>query len=106
MNDKEILDNGYREYKPTRFHSEGITKCFQKRFDDECGKKYFIDIHKWDWYSGDYHHLSYEFFAQLNQNDKPIDITLFNGWEIEDAEKWIEKVWNDTNCDYYERWGD
>ena len=47
MNDKEILENGYHEYKPTCFHNDGITKCFQKRFDDDIGKKYFIDINKW-----------------------------------------------------------
>lgn len=38
MNDTQILDAGYKEYKPSSFHSDGITKCFQKRFDDEIGK--------------------------------------------------------------------
>ena len=104
MDDKEILENGYHEYEPTCFHSDGITKCFQKRFDDDIGKKYFIDIHKWDYDHGDYHHLSYEFSVQLHYNDKPIDLTLFNNWEIKDVEEWIEEVWKDMGCDYYERW--
>ena len=48
MTDQDILARGYKEFKPTPFHNSGIVKCFQKRFDDDNGKKYFIDIHKWD----------------------------------------------------------
>lgn len=33
---------GFHEYKPTQFDRYAIT-CFQKRYDDEIGKKYFVD---------------------------------------------------------------
>lgn len=110
MTDVEIINAGYKEYKPTPFHSEAVTKCFQKRFDDDYGKKYFIDINKWEFpphpHTGELMPVSYEFGAQIEFNDKPINFTLFSGWEIEDAEKWVEDMWQNMNGDYYEKWDD
>lgn len=108
MNDNDILNAGYKEYKPTPFHSEGVTRCFQKRFDDEKGKKYFIDINKWEFpphpHTGEQIPESYEFETQFNKNDKPMNITLFNRWEIEEVEQFFEEMWIKMNLDYYERW--
>lgn len=108
MNDNDILDVGYTEYKPSPFHSDSITKCFQKRFDDEKGKKYFIDINKWELpphpHTGEKFPTSYEFETQFNKDDKPMNITLFNRWEIEEAEQFFEEMWIKMNLDYYERW--
>ena len=45
-NSREIIakleKKGYREYRPTQFDKD-VEKCWQKRFDDDTGKKYFID---------------------------------------------------------------
>ena len=46
MTEQLILECGYQEYKPSPLEHEGITKCWQKRFDDDVGKKYFINIHR------------------------------------------------------------
>ena len=40
MTDEELLSRGYREFKPGPFDGEYVEKMFQKRFDDDVGKKY------------------------------------------------------------------
>ena len=107
MTEQEILDAGYREYAKTPFDHEGIEKNYQKCVRDDNGKKYFIDIHKWQ----DLHHPhtgeliegGYEFTTQLNHAklDKPMNLELFCGWTIEEAEEVIEKIWQ-TQFRYYE----
>jgi hypothetical protein len=108
MTEQLILECGYQEYKPSPLEHEGITKCWQKRFDDDVGKKYFINIHRWDLPPHPYTHeltpTSYEFECQLNKNDKPINLNMFNGWSIQEAEEWVEDVWSKCGCDYYEKW--
>ena len=44
------------------------------------------------------------FETQFNKDDKPMNITLFNRWEIEEAEQFFEEMWIKMNLDYYERW--
>ena len=46
--DKELLKNGYKEFKPGPMDNPSVIDCFQKRFDDETGKRYFITVKKWD----------------------------------------------------------
>ena len=52
MKDREYIkfleDRGYKRYSPSVIDGEGVTDCFQKRFDDEKGKKYFINVKRWD----------------------------------------------------------
>ena len=48
MDDEYLLERGYKEYLPNPvLDNESIVKKFQKRFDDDFGKKYFIDVTKW-----------------------------------------------------------
>ena len=51
MTDEYLIEQGYKKYEPTRFDNESVVARFQKRFDDDFGKKYFIDVLKW---SNDY----------------------------------------------------
>ena len=46
MTDEYLLERGYKQYKPTQFDNESVVARFQKRFDDDFGKKYFIDVLK------------------------------------------------------------
>lgn len=43
---KLLVERGYKEYPPGPIDSPSTILNFQKRFDDETGKKYFIDVHK------------------------------------------------------------
>ena len=39
ITDEKILQAGYVEYTPPPINNECITKCFQKCFSDDVGKK-------------------------------------------------------------------
>ena len=109
MTDEYIIEKGYKEFEPSSLKNNSISKCFQKRFDDENGKKYFITINKWDWtwtHRDDMPDHSYELETQLYKKDtrEPIDMTFFSGWEIDDTEEYLEKIWNTEMFDYYEEW--
>jgi hypothetical protein len=109
MTEQDILDAGYKEYSKTPFDHEGIEKNYQKCISDKNGKRYFIDIHKWKDmkhpYTGEIIKGGYEFTSQMNHFifDKPMDINLFSGWTIEEAEQTIERIW-EAQFKYYERY--
>ena len=109
MTDKEILDRGYHRYERTQFDDWYVECQFQKRFDDEKGKKYFITINKWDWTSfhrNDMPNYSYELETQIYKKDthEPIDMTFFAGWNVDEVEEYMEKIWSPELFDYYEEW--
>jgi hypothetical protein len=116
LTDEIILSEGYKEYKPTKFHNQGVVKCFQKRFDDEAGKKYFIDVNKWYWrdivpaHRRDswYKEYTYEFETQVYgiKDHDAIDLTFHSSWELEDVEEFVEKIFQTGMLDYYEKWND
>ena len=109
MTDKDVLAAGYKEYQPTKFDHSHIEKCFQKRFDDENGKKYFIDIKKWGEmthpYTGETWPPSYEFHVQLcNHDDEPVNMEFFSGWSIDKVEQYVEALFQTGLFKHYERW--
>ena len=110
MTDQDFIDLGFREYPPTRFEHEGVEKIFQKRYDDDIGKRYFIDISKWRGgthpYTGDRFPESYEYDTQLYSKNKhdAVDIKFHSSWELKDVEDYLKKLFNTGLFDYYETW--
>jgi hypothetical protein len=109
MTDEYIIEKGYKEFEPTYLNSPNVVKCFQKRFDDDKGKKYFITINKWDWTSfhrNDMVDYSYELETQIYKKNthEPIDMTFFAGWNVDEVEEYMEKIWSPELFDYYEEW--
>lgn len=103
--DEYLIRRGYKEFAPTSFDSVHVSKCFQKRFDDEIGKKYFITVYKYNpIYPMD--KVVYEYDIQLKNinNENPINLKYFSGWEIEEVESYMEKLWDTKLFGYYERW--
>lgn len=104
--EEQLIEKGYKHFKPGPLDHEGITDMYQKRFDDKVGKKYFITIHKWRaWthpYTGEVYRPTYEFNVQFSYCGKPINMTAFSGWELEEAEQKYEEIWQKCNFDYYE----
>ena len=113
INDEYLLERGYKEYPPTPFDNDSIVTRFQKRFDDNNGKKYFIDVVKWS------HHFvppdkrdkwwkpfgyEYETNVTMYEDEKPINIKFFNNWELEDVEKFMENFFEKIKPNYYETW--
>lgn len=114
MNDEYLLERGYKEYKPTPYlDNDSIVAKFQKRFDDDFGKKYFIDISKW---SHDYvptwrrdkwwEPFSYEYdlYVTMFEEDKPIYLKFGTSWTLEEVENFAENFFNKMEPNYYESW--
>ena len=93
LTDQYFINRGYKKYDKTQFDSNMILYNFQKRFDDNKGKKYFIEIHKYtnewmrdfdkqqEWYkpytytvSAKYCYAIHE--LRLHQNDRCKRFTL------------------------------
>lgn len=108
MTDADIINKGYKEYPPTCFHDSGVEKCYQKRFTDENGTRYFIDINKWrpmtHPHTGETFGPDYEYTVQMykkNTHDA-LDLTFHSSWKLEDVENHVESLFNTGLYDYYE----
>ena len=113
MNDEYILSKGYHQYKPTPFDNDHIVARFQKRFDDEIGKKYFIDVIKWsnefipfdkrdNWWKP----YTYEYHTQItaSENENALNLEFFSSWSLDDVEKFVEDFFEKMKPNYYEKW--
>lgn len=115
MDDEYLLEKGYKEYKPNPvLDSNSIVKKFQKRFDDDFGKKYFIDVTKWShdyvpvsrrdkwWTPFSYgYHL---YVTMFGEEEKPIYLEFGTSWTLEEVEKFAEDFFNKMEPNYYESW--
>lgn len=110
--DRYLLERGYKEYNPTRFDNNSIVARFQKRFDDDFGKKYFINVAKW---SNDYvpenrrnewwEPFSYEYEVQVEMHDgDALNLNFFSSWSIEQVENFMEEFFDKMKPNYYESW--
>lgn len=112
MTDEYILSKGYHEYKPTHFDSPGVEKRFQKRFDDDKGKKYFIDIKKWEPithpHTGEVFDLGYECETQMYKKDThdAVNFDFLSSWDLDSVEEFMEKQFATGMFDYYEVWNE
>lgn len=108
MTDQILLENGFKEFKPSRFSNEGIETGFQKRYDDKYGKKYFITVYKW---KGITHPItkekfepSYEYNTQLYKvkSHDAVDLIFHSSWTLQDVEDYVEILFDTGLFDYYE----
>lgn len=115
MTDEYLLQHGYKEYPPTSFDNNSIVARFQKRFDDNVGKKYFINVIKW---SNDYvpiahrneywTQFTYEYEAQVTMDgeEDALNLNFFSSWTLERVEDFMVKFFDKMNPNYYETWDD
>lgn len=113
MNDEYLIKHGYRQYEPTKFDHSDVVARFQKRFDDNFGKKYFIDVLKWsNYYVPDerrdnwWKPYTYEYEVQVNfgKEENYLNLKFFYGWSLEDVEKFMEDFFEKMKLNYYESW--
>lgn len=115
MNDEYLLERGYKQYKPMPYlDNESIVAKFQKRFDDDFGKKYFIDVAKWsydfipvsqrdEWWKP----YSYEYdlyVTMFGEKEKPIYLKFGTSWTLEEVEAFAEDFFEKMKPNYYEDW--
>ena len=113
INDEYLIKRGYKEYKPTRFDNESVVARFQKRFDDDFGKKYFIDVLKWShdyvpnhmrdkwWKPFTYH---YETQVTMFEGEKALNLEFFSDWTLEEVESFMSDMFKKMKLNYYESW--
>ena len=112
MTDQELLDRGFKQFNPTPFDSDGIETCFQKRYDDDVGKRYFITVHKWKPMTHPHTHevfpASYEYNVQLSgkANHDAVDVLFHSTWELDAVEDCLRKMFETGMFDYYEKFND
>ena len=116
MTDEYLLERGYKQYPPiSSFYNDYIVAMFQKRFDDDFGKKYFINVLKWshdyvpqcrrdEWWSP----FSYEYEVQvtIGKNENGLDLKFHSSWTLEEVENFIENFFEKMQPNYYEDWTD
>ena len=96
---QNLVDRGYKRYKPIAPNAE---ECFyQKRFDDECGKKYFIEFREWD-----FERLGVSYDTRIccyTDSDGYIWCTIRED-TIEQAEQRAIAIWQAAGSVYYEKY--
>lgn len=115
MNDEYLIERGYKQYSPTPvIDNDSIVAKFQKRFDDDFGKKYFINIAKWSydyipesrrdkwWKPYVYEYDTY--VTMFEKEEKPIWLKFGTSWTIEEVENYMEKFFEKMKPNYYEDW--
>lgn len=101
MTGEELKENGYQYYEPTRIDGDFVECLYQRSFkDDNNTKQYFLTWKKWDFSQfadkmhPDLKDPRYEGDTQLELKDGSgtIDVTFLSGWELDKAEKFMEKL--------------
>ena len=103
-----LLAAGYRPFKQKNI-KEFTNSFYQKRFDDEKGKRYFITIGEYDYrkYLDRIPALpdfSYSPDGQFKSNGVAFEIEMLTPESVEQMEAFFERMWADMKCDYYEEW--
>lgn len=108
--EKKLTEHGYKKWIPNS-RIDTFDYSYQKRFDDDLGKKYFIDFQFYD-YMRYYHDHGISVKASVTFNndneepgklDKPVWLD-FDFSSIEQAETFVEVMWKASNSQYYESW--
>ena len=109
MSDDDLLEKGYVKFKPSKFDGDNVEVLFQKRFDDDIGKKYFITVKKWKaWkhpYTLETFPSVYEYNIQMykkGDRDLALDLLFHSSWNLIDVEKYTDELWNTGLFEYYE----
>lgn len=101
----------YKRYRSNWKDSIGYICSYQKRFDNEIGKKYFVnfDLYNFEWNEKitiSSHAQMYIPKENANKDEIIFTIELFinDNSTIEDAEQFYEDMWQSMKCRHYEKW--
>lgn len=95
-----LYNNGWSIFKDT-FRSANF--LMQKRFDDEGGKKFFINISFYEVTVKDQTFYSWSASAQMTLAHSTIDINYSsNKNNIEDVQEFFDRVWQSMGFEYYD----
>ena len=109
--EKELLERGYTRCRPSPVDGDCVTDLYQKRFSDENGIKYYINVKRWDLNlrSGAPRvfppTLEYEMQLYQAGTHYAVNIVFFNNWALADVEEYAEWMFSSGRFDYYDRNG-
>lgn len=99
MNVNDLLERGYKEFKPQMglIAMRGFQKCVT---DTEGNKLYFLTVYMFSYVENE----PYELYTQFYQKDThyPLDISFFNGWTLDDFEKYASDIYAMNENTYFE----
>lgn len=113
---QDWLDAGYKRYDQTTHNLSDF--LLQKRFDDEVGKKYFINVWVYEHFNKEYYrvnpHMSEVSFSpevqfRRDEENKPtVDVSLicYENTTIAEIEQEFEKLWEFLGKPYYEKFSE
>ena len=119
--ERKLRDRGYKEYKPSLSDPEIVVARFQARFDDNDGKKFYINVLKYDMSfiptnqrPAGWQQFSYEYDIHMDvpvgQDDtgdvkyKTIRLHFHSDWNVEEVEAFADNFFKREKADYSERW--
>lgn len=100
-----LLNNGFYEFPLGDSAHHLVTANFQKKYTDEIGKKYFINVDVWDWrmFADVDANYSISFKGQFYQSGTHNALNIdFLYWNLEQVESFIENMFNAGFIEYYE----
>ena len=102
-----FTDKGFRQFNPPNFASYyNVVTMLQKKYVDEKGIRYFIDIKVWDWRDCERvkENYSVEFEGQYYQKDTHNAVNFtFIDWKLEEVESWLDKLFDANLIEHYEQ---
>lgn len=115
MNDITLVEHGYKIYPPNTIAYPHSDKLFQKCVKDDIGKKYFINIVEYKFYSNainDTPSMNTRYsidtiLYKAGTGTAEEEMTIkFNSDDIDYVENRIEELWEFTGKGYYEKYHD
>ena len=101
INEKTLLENGYREWENSGIMNKHSKRFFQKRFRNTKGKTmFFITIYEYGLGEN-----IYNVELQFEKEKYTMNIDLFGINEdltLEQLENEVYKIWFKLKCEYYE----
>ena len=104
ITEQELKDAGYRKHAGNG-HQPYSDFFYQKRFTDEHGIKYHVELNHYaaiTWPNGQ--PMSESWMAELHNNEPHMTFQIHRPDSIADVEDRAEKFWRSMACDYYERY--
>lgn len=97
MTRRELIDNGYKPFKPSSLKADNAIQGYQKQFVNDNGDTlYFITVYEYDdsFYGLSEH--SFEANIQLYQRGthNPLNLSFFCGWDLKDVERFTQNIYD------------
>lgn len=111
ITEEVLLRNGYKKFDNDwrkRLNPDTYIYSYQKRLDNETGKKYFITLNLDDYFKIALHYdkawsVSVQFYLSEEETFN-VEYFVYNHTTIQMVEDFYEKMWNAMGCGYYEKW--